>query len=226
MRSRPSWDGAFFSLGNEMLDLFAPQTLPELAEQVRDCTLCRLCETRNVAVPGEGAVRASVMLIGYTASEADNWNGHPYSGPSGRVLDMALERVGLTRAAVYLTNMVKCVPLAPRKRDGVLDFRAPRPDEIRTCRPWLEREIALVRPRVLVLLGSPTLKALIDPAFKLETHRGTWLNGPGGLPTIATWQPAYLMRMKEWDRPRAVEGWKQLLADLQMAVERTQEQAP
>ncbi|HEY1011556.1 MAG TPA: uracil-DNA glycosylase [Herpetosiphonaceae bacterium] len=205
------------------LDLFGPQSIDELADQVRACQRCGLHQTRKQAVPGEGDPAARIMFIGQGASEADNITGRNYSGPSGAVLDMALERAGLDRSQIYLTNIVKCVPLAPRREDGVLDYRAPKSAEVRACRPWLDTEIALVRPKVIVACGAPAAQALIDPGFRLAEERGIWRTGPFGIPAIATWQPAYLMRMKEWDRPRAVEGWQQLVADVRAAAERSRE---
>lgn len=202
-----------------MIDLFTPHNLADLAHAVRTCTRCDLCRTRKHAILGEGNTHAKIMFVGQSASEADNITGRNYSGPSGNILDIALERVGLTRADIYLTNMVKCVPLAPRKEDGVLDYRTPKPAEVRACRAWLDQEIALVQPNVLVLFGVPTLKVLVDPKFKLADDRGKWFH-VAGIPAIATWQPAYLMRMKEWDRPKAVQGWKEYLSDLRADVER------
>lgn len=206
-----------------MIDRVDDMSLAEVAAAVQGCTRCALATTRKQAVPGAGTARARLMLISQSASEADNITGQPFSGPSAVILDRALERVGLERSQVYLTTLVKCVPLAPRRRDGVLDYRAPKAPELRACRPWLERELALVQPRVLVLFGVPVLRELAGPTLRLAEQRGAWLEGPGGVPAIATWQPAYLLRMNEWDRPRAIQGWHELLADLRAARARAED---
>jgi DNA polymerase len=157
------------------------------------------------------------MLIGQGPSQTDDRTGVPYSGPAGDYLDKALQQAGLSREQVWITNVTKC--LAVRQRQGERpELRPPRKGEVSACRPWLEEELLLVRPAAIVAVGGPAAQALIDPGFNLTQQRGRWYDGPGGIPTLATYQPTYLVRLSQWDRPQAVQGWRDLVADLRLAA--------
>lgn len=192
------------------------RALEALRAQASACIRCRLAEGRRQVVFGEGHPYARIMLVGQGPSESDDQSGHPYSGPSGPVLDKALAAAGLKREDVWLTNITKCLALAgaggPRK------LREPKADEIRACRLWLDQEIALIQPKVIVCVGGPAAKALIAPQFRLIEQRGQVFPGSNGLPTLAVVQPAYILRLKDHDRQAAVRAWQELIADLRKAA--------
>lgn len=192
------------------------QALGELRAQALTCIRCRLAEGRRQVVFGEGHPHARIMLVGQGPSESDDRSGHPYSGPSGQVLDQALAAAGLKREDIWLTNITKC--LAPAGAGHSRQIREPKADEVRACRIWLDQEIALVQPKVIVCIGGPAAKALIDPRFRLTEQRGQVFPGPNGIPTLAVVQPAYILRLKDHDRPAAVRAWNELIADLRRAA--------
>ncbi len=137
--------------------------LETTAAAVRSCTLCRLHSSRIHAVPGEGPLEADVFLIGEAPGREEDATGTPFVGSAGKILDKALAAARLLRSSVYITNVVKCRPPANR---------GPRSDEIESCRPYLMTQIAAVRPKVLVTLGSTALKALLGTGVDLKDARG------------------------------------------------------
>ena len=203
-----------------MLPLFSEYPdLPRLQAACLACTRCDLSTTRRNVVFGAGDPAARLMLIGQGASPTDDRTGLPYSGPAGEYLDKALHAAGLSRETVWITNVTKCLA-SKEGKDGRAELRPPRKSELSACRAWLEDELLLIRPDVIVAIGGPAAQALIDPNFNLTEQRGRWYDGPGGIPTLATYQPTYLVRLSQWDRPKAVAGWRELVADLRMAAER------
>ena len=194
------------------------KSLAEIQQACLDCRLCRLSQSRDRVVFGAGDPVADIMLIGQGPSQTDNGTGLPYSGPSGTVLDKALAEVGLSRAKIWLTNLHKCLAYDPKNHK----IRPPRADEVTACQPWLQAEIRLVQPKVLVCIGGPAAKAIIGPSFKLSEQRGRWYQSKFGIQAMATLQPAYLMRLKEWDRAQALTSWRELVADLGEAVRTAQ----
>lgn len=202
----------------EQLSFFDPPPLTNSLEVIKaeclTCTKCRLSEGRNNVVFGAGNVQATIMLVGQGPSKSDDETGLPYSGPSGDVLDKALAEAGFNRDDIWLTNIHKCLSYDTKKHK----LRLPRVDEVEACRRWLQAEIRLVKPTVMVCLGGPAAQVLIDTKFKLNEQRGEWYTSKfGSIKTLATYQPAYLMRLKEWDRPAAIVAWQTLVADLASA---------
>lgn len=166
-------------------------TLEAVAETILECTRCRLCEGRTHAVPGEGDPHARLMLVGEGPGEQEDRTGRPFVGAAGKLLDDILAAVELERSAVFIANVVKCRP--PRNR-------TPLPDEREACLPYLHRQIALVRPKVLLALGSTAAEALLGVKrplgeVRLKVHR--W----GDIPLIVTYHPAALLRNPNWKRP-------------------------
>ena len=119
-----------------------------LAQQIHSCTLCTLSEKRTTAVPGEGSQTADIMFIGEGPGFYEDRDGRPFVGPAGQLLDKLLSSIGLKREDVYITNMIKCRP--PNNRD-------PLPGEIRACKPYLDRQMDMIRPKVVVTLGRHSL---------------------------------------------------------------------
>ncbi len=157
----------------------------ELEEDIRQCRACVLCERRRQAVPGVGDRQARWMLVGEGPGAEEDQRGEPFVGQAGRLLDNMLAAIGLRRGEdVYIGNAVKCRP--PHNR-------TPEQAELATCRPYLERQIALVQPRLLVALGRPAAQALLDREIAISAARGK-LFDHGGVPVVVTYHPAYLLR--------------------------------
>jgi len=164
----------------------AQQKLRQLAETIRRCRLCRLSQSRTLAVPGEGPVGAQVLLIGEAPGAKEDEAGRPFVGPSGRFLNELFAGIGLPREHCFITSVVKCHP--PKNR-------APRADEMTACREYLDHQIALVDAPLLVCLGGVALKALTG-LDKLAQARGRPLTY-GDRPLLATYHPAAGMRFPE-----------------------------
>lgn len=208
-----------------MLPLFSEYaSLNEARAAALHCTRCPLSATRNQVVFGAGNAAARIMLVGQGPSLTDDTTGLPYTGPAGEYLDTALQQAGLSRDEVWLTNLHKCVATKLNKASGRLEMRPPKADEIAACDVWLEQELFWVKPAVIVAIGGPAAQTLLGAGFQLSEQRGQWHAGPHGIPTLATYQPTYLKRLSEWDRPAAVQGWRDLVADLRLARERGHEQ--
>src|SRR3989442_7458697 len=154
--------------------------LEALAAQIRGCTLCRLHERRQHAVPGEGPPGAKLFLVGEAPGRHEDEQGRPFVGAAGKVLDAALERAGLARRDVFITNVVKCRPPENRK---------PRADEIAACRPYLVAQVRAVRPSVLVALGDTAFSGLLGASVDLAGARRS-VRRFEQIPVIATYHPA------------------------------------
>jgi DNA polymerase len=152
---------------------------------------------------GDGDPEARLMLVGEAPSEADDLTGLPFSGPSGSVLDEWLRRLGLGRDEVWLTNVVKHRPTVVER--GREKNRPPRAGEAAACRHWLELELRAVRPRVILALGGPAGKALLGKGFKTTEDRGRAHPGPSDATVVATFNPAYLLRLESPELERARE---------------------
>jgi len=187
--------------------------LDELREQAAGCRACPLWENATQTVFGEGGPRARLMLVGEQPGDVEDREGHPFVGPAGRILDAALKDAGIERAGVYVTNAVKHFKWEPRGKRRL--HKTPAQREIEACHQWLEREMATVRPALVVCLGATAAKSLLGPSFRITKDRGR-IQHREGLPAIlATYHPSYLLRLK--DRPGGEEAYAQLVADLKAA---------
>jgi DNA polymerase len=156
-----------------------------LEAEIRNCQACRLFEQRRQAVPGIGDRNASWMFVGEGPGSEEDRRGEPFVGPAGKLLDAMLSALELERGKdVYIANAVKCRP--PMNR-------TPAADEAETCRPFLERQIALVRPQVLVALGRPAAQTLLGTEVRINAVRGKVFSHDG-IPVVVTFHPAYLLR--------------------------------
>lgn len=167
-----------------------------LEAEIAACSACRLCEQRQHAVPGMGDRQAQVMFVGEGPGAEEDRRGLPFVGAAGKLLDAMLAAIGLTREqGVYIANTVKCRP--PHNR-------TPQADEMAACRPYLDRQIALVQPRLLVALGRPAAQVLLDqPEVRINAARGRVLDH-AGTAVLVTYHPAYLLR-NQADKARAWE---------------------
>jgi DNA polymerase len=150
------------------------------------------------------------VFVGEQPGDAEDVAGKPFVGPAGRVLDKALEAAGIDRDRVYVTNVVKHFKWEPRGKRRI--HAKPRISEIRACRPWLETELALIRPRALVCLGATAAQALLGPAFKVSTERGRFLSSPLAPLVMATVHPSSVLRART-DEERH-EAMEEFIADL------------
>jgi DNA polymerase len=180
----------------------ARPTLPSLRAAARDCRACDLWRTGTQTVFGEGASRASVMLVGEQPGDQEDLQGRPFVGPAGRLLDRALEGAGIDRTRVYVTNVVKHFKWAPRGKRRI--HTKPNAAEVAACRPWLESEIAVVKPRVLVCLGATAAQALLGKTFRVTRQRGEFVPTALGPVAMATVHPSSILRAPD-EAARRVE---------------------
>ena len=173
----------------------AAMSWDELSATVAACRQCRLCETRKQAVLGVGDRNADWLFVGEGPGAEEDQRGEPFVGQAGKLLDSMLAAIGLKRGEdVYIANAVKCRPL---------ENRTPTPEETATCRPYLERQIELIRPKLIVALGRPAAQTLLQAEVKIGAARGR-LHDYHGIPLIVTYHPAYLLRTLQ-DKARAWE---------------------
>ena len=173
----------------------------EARTAARACVRCDLSTTRRQVVFGVGAPAARLMIVGEGPSEADDASGQPFSGPSGRVLDAWLTALGLSREEVWLTNVVRCRPAIPE--GNRLRNRPPRAPEVAACRLWMDAELLLVQPSLVLCVGATAGRALIGRDFKMTRDRGRWLEARNGTPVLATYNPAYVLRLEDEARADA-----------------------
>jgi uracil-DNA glycosylase len=191
-------------------------TLPNVKGIAKECKACDLYKTGTQTVFGEGPSRAELMLVGEQPGDAEDLAGHPFVGPAGKLLDRALEQAGIDRSLVYLTNVVKHFKWEPRGKRRI--HKKPNAVEIGACRPWLEVEIALVRPRILVCLGATAAQALLGRSFKVSQQRGTFVPTALAPRATATVHPSSILRAPD-DESRRME-MERFVADLkQIAAE-------
>lgn len=173
----------------------------EIERAVNGCEACRLCKGRHNAVPGEGRRDADIMLIGEGPGEQEDLSGRPFVGPAGQLLDRMLAAIGLGRADVFIANVVKCRP--PRNRQ-------PERDEAEACLPYLRAQVALVRPRIIVLLGATAARSAIGPEVRITRDRGRWY-AKDGVELLVTYHPSALLRDESLKRA-AWQDFSQLRA--------------
>lgn len=167
----------------------------ELGAAVAACRQCRLCEARKQAVLGVGDLNADWLFVGEGPGAEEDLRGEPFVGQAGKLLDNMLAAIGLKRGEdVYIANAVKCRPP---------ENRTPTPEETATCRPYLERQIELLQPKLIVALGRPAAQTLLQSEVKIGAARGR-LHDYRGIPLIVTYHPAYLLRTLQ-DKARAWE---------------------
>jgi uracil-DNA glycosylase len=179
--------------GEPVSDLLPERpTLSAVREVAARCKACDLYKRGTQTVFGEGPPKADVMLVGEQPGDAEDLAGHPFVGPAGRLLDSALEEAGIDRTRVYVTNVVKHFKWEPRGKRRI--HAKPNAAEISACRPWLETEIALVKPRVLVCLGATAAQALLGKSFRVSRQRGELVPSSLAPVVTATVHPSSILR--------------------------------
>jgi uracil-DNA glycosylase family 4 len=178
-----------------------PQDLPAVQRWLGACTRCGLCHGRTSVVFGTGNPQARLMFVGEGPGRDEDLQGEPFVGEAGKLLDKMIVAMGLRRSAVYIANVVKCRP--PRNRD-------PEPEEIAACEPFLQAQIRVVKPAVLVALGRVAAQSLLKDTTPISRLRGQWKSYEG-IPLMPTFHPAYLLRNPKdkkwvWSDLQAVMG--------------------
>ena len=172
------------------------QTWEELEEQIKDCKKCRLSLARNNIVLGDGNREADIMFIGEGPGADEDAQGKPFVGKAGKLMNMAFEGVGIKREDVYIANIVKCRP--PKNRN-------PEDDEVIACIDYLRYQVMLVKPKIIVLLGSVALKSILGKEYNITTARGKWIEKKG-IKYMPTFHPAALLR----DETKKIDFWNDL----------------
>ncbi|MBX6322397.1 MAG: UdgX family uracil-DNA binding protein, partial [Rhodospirillaceae bacterium] len=175
-------------------------TLTSLRAAAAGCRACPLYARGTQTVFGEGPAPAPMFLLGEQPGDVEDRTGRPFVGPAGRLLDRALTEAGVDRAGAYVTNAVKHFKWVPRGKRRI--HSKPNAAEIAACRPWLEAEIAVVKPRVLVCLGATAAQVLLGRGFRVTQQRGVLIETEGTPPLVATVHPSSLLRMEDEAAPR------------------------
>jgi uracil-DNA glycosylase len=176
-------------------------SLSRLREAVQSCRGCDLYENATQAVFGEGAANAKLMLVGEQPGDKEDLAGRPFVGPAGQLLDGALEDAGIERSQTYLTNAVKHFKWQARGKRRI--HQKPTWSEQVACRPWLEAELVVVQPRVLVCLGATAAQLLLGRDFRVTRHRGKLLDSPLAEYVTATIHPSAILRQRDEESRRA-----------------------
>lgn len=195
---------------------FVPErpTLPRLRAAAAGCTACDLYRRATQTVFGAGPAQAPLALVGEQPGNDEDLSGQPFVGPAGTLLDAALAEAGLLRSAVYVTNVVKHFKWTPQGKRRI--HEKPDAGEIRACVPWLEAELALVRPAVLVCLGATAAQALLGRAFRVSRQRGVPVPSPLAPVVMATVHPSSILRARDDAARRAERAL--FVADLRAAA--------
>lgn len=172
------------------------ETIEELEKSIINCKKCKLCTNRTNIVFGTGNKNADVMFIGEGPGADEDIQGIPFVGKAGKLMDMAFDGIGIKRDDVYIANIVKCRPPANRN---------PEKDEAIACMDYLRSQVMIIKPKIIVLLGSVALKNILGEEYGITASRGKWIEKKGIL-YMPTWHPAALLR----DNSKKLEFWQDL----------------
>ena len=194
--------------------LFATEyeTLEQVRDAARDCKRCDLWKSGTQTVFGEGSPEARLMLVGEQPGDQEDLAGRPFVGPAGKLLDRALEEAGIDRELAYVTNVVKHFKWQPRGKRRI--HQKPNAAEIAACRPWLDAELALIRPEVLVCLGATAAQALLGRQFRVSRDRGVPVESDLAPVVMATVHPSSILRSENREEETAL-----LVEDLRRVAE-------
>ena len=189
-------------------------SLERLRRAAARCTACELYKRGTQTVFGEGAAHVPMMLVGEQPGDQEDLQGRPFVGPAGRLLDDALEQAGISRERTYVTNAVKHFKWVARGKRRI--HEKPNGRERQACYPWLEAEIEIVAPKVVVCLGATAAQSLLGASFRLTQHRGELFPSRRGPKILATIHPSALLRMQ--DREERDAAFRAFVADLKRAA--------
>ncbi len=171
-----------------MSDQTVSLTMDEIAEKIRNCQKCPLYLTRQYAVPGEGSYKSPVIFVGEAPGEVEDLHGKPFIGKAGQLFSKILQSVQIKREDVFISNMLKCRPPGNR---------TPSKSEVEICLPYLESQIALINPKIIVTLGNIPTKYLLNSQEGITKMRGQWFDWIGGIKIFPMFHPSYLLRHEE-----------------------------
>jgi uracil-DNA glycosylase len=189
-------------------------SLNTVREAATHCTACHLYKRATQTVFGEGPTRAVMMLVGEQPGDYEDVAGKPFVGPAGKIMDRALEDAGIDRFQVYVTNAVKHFKWEPRGKRRI--HQKPNSREIAACRPWLEAELRIVRPKLVVAMGATAAQTIFGPGFRVTRERGKLLSSKLAPRVLATVHPSSLLRQP--DQESREREYKHFVADLRAAV--------
>ena len=192
----------------------ATSSLSAVREAARSCTACHLYKRATQTVFGEGPKTAPIMLVGEQPGDYEDLAGKPFVGPAGKLMDRALEEAGIDRSHVYVTNAVKHFKWEPQGKRRI--HKKPNSREIAACRPWLEAELRLVKPKLLVCLGATAAQAVFGPLFRVTRERGKVLSSRFAPKVLATVHPSSLLRQS--DEESRQREYKRFVLDLRAVV--------
>jgi uracil-DNA glycosylase family protein len=193
-----------------------PETasLGALREAARHCTACHLYKRATQTVFGEGPKGATMILVGEQPGDYEDVAGKPFVGPAGKIMDRALEEAGIDRSKVYVTNAVKHFKWEPRGKRRI--HQKPNSREIAACRPWLEAELRIVKPKLVVAMGATAAQTIFGPSFRVTRERGKLLSSKLAPRVLATVHPSSLLRQP--DEESREREYKLFVADLRAAL--------
>lgn len=191
------------------------RNLNKIREVAAGCTACPLFRNATQTVFGEGPRNAEIVFVGEQPGDQEDRVGHPFVGPAGQLLSRAMEEAGIDREKCYLTNVVKHFKWEPRGKRRL--HQTPNAQDVAACRPWMEAELSIIKPGILVCLGATAAKAIFGPAIRVTKDRGHWMETSWAPKTLVTVHPSSLLRAPSEEARRA--GYELFLADLRVVAQ-------
>ena len=204
----------FAAVETDLPDIGPNTTIAALAEEAAHCTRCHLYKWATQTVFGEGPPDARIVMVGEQPGDQEDLHGKPFVGPAGKVLDRAMEEAGIDRSEVYVTNTVKHFKFEPRGKRRI--HKKPDRPEIEACKWWLDREVAVIRPKLIVALGATAGQALYGRAVRIMAERGRVSDDPRGFRMMLTVHPSFLLRLP--DAEAKEREFSAFVADLKKAA--------
>ncbi len=204
----------FAAVETDLPDIGPNTTIAALAEEAAHCTRCHLYKWATQTVFGEGPPDARIVMVGEQPGDQEDLQGKPFVGPAGKVLDRAMEEAGIDRSTVYVTNAVKHFKFEPRGKRRI--HKKPDRPEIEACKWWLDREVAVIRPKLIVALGATAGQALYGRAVRIMAERGRVSDDPRGFRMMLTVHPSFLLRLP--DAEAKEREFSAFVADLKKAA--------
>jgi len=195
-------------------ELFGKESLADLREEAAHCRACHLYKHATQTVFGEGAAHAPIMLVGEQPGDKEDLAGKPFVGPAGQMLDRALEEAGIDRSRVYVTNAVKHFKFVPRGKIRL--HQKPNTPEIKACRHWYERELAAIKPDLVVAMGATAAQSVFGKIMPVNKNRGRLIDLDEGPRTLVTVHPSYLLRLP--DAEAKAREYRRFVEDLKIAA--------
>lgn len=190
-------------------------TIATLREEAASCRACPLWKNATQTVFGEGPQDASIVLVGEQPGDKEDLAGLPFVGPAGQMLDRALEEAGINRSKVYITNAVKHFKFVPRGKIRL--HQKPSTPEIKACRPWYERELAAIRPGLVVAMGATAAQCVLGKITPINKNRGRLIDLDDNTKALVTVHPSYLLRLPD-EEAKALE-YQRFVDDLKLAAD-------